>query len=189
MLFRSDKVHKMKEGEAVRHVKAQVEKNAVFYYYPQPVIPYAQSAFDSTMEIDLADESVRLFLLEIISCGRKASDEQFRYRKFSSRVNIRRGNRLIYRDNTRYIPEIMDMKCLGMYEGCTHMANIFLSGPAGDMQEKIWEILEAEKECDGGVTQLVHGDLAVRILGHRAQKLQEVAEEIKAVFEEKENPL
>lgn len=39
------------------------------------------------------------------------------------------------------------------------------------------------------MTQLVHGDLAVRILGHRAQKLQEVAEEIKAVFEEKENPL
>ena len=184
-----DKVHKMKEGEAVRHVKAQVEKNAVFYYYPQPVIPYAQSAFDSTMEIDLADESARLFLLEIISCGRKASDEQFRYRKFVSRVNIRRENRLVYRDNTRYIPEIMDMKCLGMYEGCTHMANIFLSGPAGDMQEKIWEILEAEKECDGGVTKLVHGDLAVRILGHRAQKLQEVAEEIKAVFEEKENPL
>ena len=90
-----DKVHKMKEGEAVRHVKAQVEKNAVFYYYPQPVIPYAQSAFDSTMEIDLADESARLFLLEIISCGRKASDEQFRYRKFASRVNIRRENRLV----------------------------------------------------------------------------------------------
>lgn len=57
------------------------------------------------------------------------------------------------------------------------------------MQEKIWEILEAEKECDGGVTQLVHGDLAVRILGHRAQKLQEVAEEIKAVFEEKRESL
>lgn len=52
-----DKVHKMKEGKAVRHVKAQVEKNAVFYYYPAPVIPYAQSAFESTMEFDLADKS------------------------------------------------------------------------------------------------------------------------------------
>lgn len=64
------------------------------------------------------------------------------------------------------------------------MANIFLSGPACDMQEKIWEVLENEKECAGGVTQLVHGDLAVRILGHRAQTLQETAEEIKAIFEE-----
>ena len=179
-----DKVHKMKEGEAVRHVNAQVEKNAVFYYYPQPVIPYARSAFDSTMEFDLADESSRLFLLEIISCGRKASDERFLYRKFASRVNIRRAGRLIYRDNTRYEPDKMDMEGLGMYEGYTHMANIFLSGPAGDMQEQIWEILENEKECEGGVTQLVQGDLAVRILGQRAQKLQETAEKIKAVFED-----
>ena len=75
------------------------------------------------------------------------------------------------------------MEGIGMYEGYTHMANIFLSAPAKDMQEKIWEILEMEKECDGGVTELVHGDLAVRILGQRAQKLQEVAEKIKAVFE------
>lgn len=178
-----DKVHKMKEGEAVRHVKACVEKNAVFYYYPQPVIPYAQSAFDSTMEFDLENEHSGLFLLEIISCGRKASDERFQYRRFSSRVNIRRGGKLIYRDNTRYEPERMDMEGIGMYEGYTHMANIFLSAPAKDMQEKIWEILEMEKECDGGVTELVHGDLAVRILGQRAQKQQEVAEKIKAVFE------
>ena len=56
-----------------------------------------------------------------------------------------------------------------------------------DMQEKIWEVLESEKECEGGVTQLVQGDLAVRILGHRAQKLQETAEEIKAIFEEVNN--
>lgn len=174
-----DKVHKMKEGKAVRHVKAQVEKNAVFYYYPQPVIPYAQSAFESTMEFDLADKSSGLFLLEIISCGRKASDERFQYRKFASRVNIRRGGQLIYRDNTRYEPDKMDMEGIGMYEGYTHMANIFLSGPVMDMQEKIWEVLESEKECEGGVTQLVQGDLAVRILGHRAQKLQETAEEIK----------
>lgn len=179
-----DKVHKMKEGEAVRHVKAQVEKNAVFYYYPQPVIPYAQSAFESTMEFDLADKSSGLFLLEIISCGRKASDERFRYRKFASRVNIRRDGQLIYRDNTRYEPHKTDMEGLGMYEGYTHMANIFLSGPAINMQEQIWEVLENEKECAGGVTQLVQGDLAVRILGHRAQKLQETAEEIKAIFEE-----
>lgn len=134
-------------GEAIRHVKAKVEKNAVFYYYPQPVIPYAQSAFDSTMEFDLADESSGLFLLEIISCGRKASAERFLYRKFASRVNIRRAGRLIYRDNTRYEPDKMDMEGLGMYEGYTHMANIFLSGPVCDMQEKIWEVLENEKEC------------------------------------------
>ena len=177
-----DKVHKMKEGKAVRHVTAQVEKNAVFYYYPQPVIPYAQSAFESNMKIHLEDESSRFFLMEIISCGRKASGERFRYRKYASKVSVWRSGSLIYRDNTRYEPEKMDMEGIGMYEGYTHMANIFLTGGSEELQQNIWEILEQEPECDGGVTKLVQNDLAVRIFGQRAQKLQEVAEKMKAAF-------
>ena len=58
-----DKVHKMKEGLARRSVTAEVKKNAVFCYYPQPVIPYAQSAFESNMKIHLEDESSRFFLM------------------------------------------------------------------------------------------------------------------------------
>ncbi len=177
-----DKVHKMKEGQARRTVTAEVKKDAVFCYYPQPVIPYAQSAFESDMKIHLEDESSKFFLMEIISCGRKASGERFQYRKYASKVSIWRSGSLIYRDNTRYEPEKMDMEGIGMYEGYTHMANIFLTGGSEELQQNIWEILEQEPECDGGVTKLVQNDLAVRIFGQRAQKLQEVAEKIKKEF-------
>ena len=172
----------MKEGLARRSVTAEVKKNAVFCYYPQPVIPYAQSAFESDMKIHLEDESSRFFLMEIISCGRKASGERFRYRKYASKVSVWQSGSLIYRDNTRYEPEKMDMEGIGMYEGYTHMANIFLTGGSEELQQNIWEILEQEPECDGGVTKLVQNDLAVRIFGQRAQKLQEVAEKMKAAF-------
>ena len=37
------------------------------------------------------------------------------------------GDKLIYRDNTRYEPDKMPMEGIGMYEGYTHMANLFLS--------------------------------------------------------------
>lgn len=187
-----DKIHKMKDGCAIRTVQADIEKNAVLYYYPQPVIPYKDSAFESTMEFRLADETSRLFLLEIISCGRTARQERFAYRKFASKVAVYRKNQLIYRDNTRYEPARMPMEETGMYEGYTHLANIFLSrigkqnsSAAADMTplvEKIHEILEQEPECDGGATKLAQGDLAVRIFGHRAQKLQEIAEEIKECY-------
>ncbi len=79
------------------------------------------------MKIHLEDESSRFFLMEIISCGRKASGERFRYRKYASKVSVWRSGSLIYRDNTRYEPEKMDMEGIGMYEGYTHMANIFLT--------------------------------------------------------------
>ena len=46
-----EKIHKMDEGSATRTIEVQVDKNATLYYYPQPVIPFAQSAFDSKMTI------------------------------------------------------------------------------------------------------------------------------------------
>ena len=61
----------MKEGKAVRHVKAQAWKRMQFLLLSAAVIPYAQSAFESTMEFDLADKSSGLFLLEIIPAEEK----------------------------------------------------------------------------------------------------------------------
>ena len=211
-----EKIHKMDEGSASRTIEVQVDKNAALYYYPQPVIPFAQSAFDSKMTIHLEDETSKLFLLEIISCGRKAHEERFQYRRFSSKVLLYRGEKLIYRDNTRYEPDKMPMEGIGLYEGYTHMANLFLSklcnrdnvdggketnidgmdikkqmnssgtGRTSDrtaeLQEKIWQILDEDSEIDGGVTRLTTGDLALRIFGHRAQKLQQIAEKIKEIY-------
>lgn len=51
----------MDEGSASRTIEVQVDKNAALYYYPQPVIPFAQSAFDSKMTIHLEDETSKLF--------------------------------------------------------------------------------------------------------------------------------
>lgn len=182
-----EKIHKMDGGSASREIKIQVEPNAVLSYYPQPVIPFAESAFDSDMEIRLADATSKLFLLDVISCGRAAAGERFAYRRFSSKVRIYRGDHLIYRDNACYEPAKMPMEGIGMYEGYSHMANIFLSSSDDgkktmELQEKIWEILEHEEECEGGVTRLASGNLAVRVFGNRAQKLQQVAEEIKGLI-------
>ena len=183
-----EKIHKMDEGSAARTIEVQVDKNATLYYYPQP-----------------EDATSRLFLVEIISCGRNAHDERFQYRRFSSKVLLYRGDKLIYRDNTRYEPDKMPMEGIGMYEGYTHMANLFLSKICSrdgescsqesgtvktadstinlELQEKIWQILDEDSEIDGGVTRLTTGDLALRIFGHRAQKLQQVAEKIKKLYE------
>ena len=200
-----EKIHKMDEGAATRTIEVQVDKNAVLYYYPQPVIPFAKSAFDSRMIIHLEDETAHLFLLEITSCGRIAHNERFRYRRFSSKVLLYRGGKLIYRDHTCNEPDKMPMEGIGMYEGYTHMANLFLSKicdekccpesetvKAADsvrnieLQRKIGEILDEEPEIDGGVTRLTTGDLAIRIFGYRAQKLQQTAERIKKLYEKEQ---
>ena len=181
-----EKIHKMDEGSASREICVEVAAGGSLYYNPQPVIPFAESAFDSKMEIRLADGTSKLFLLDILSCGRSVSGERFAYRRFGSKVEIYRGEKLVYRDNTRYEPEKMPMEGLGMYEGYSHMANIFLTTSdredARELQEKIWRILEENPDCEGGVSQLASGDLAVRVFGNRAQVLQGIAEQIKEIF-------
>ena len=176
-----EKIHRMDGGSAYRHIGARAEKGSSLYCCPQPVIPFAGSAYDSETEIYLADRSTRLFWLEIICSGRIAHEEQFAFRRFSSLVRIYREGKLIYRDNTRYEPDRMPMRGLGMYEGYTHLANIFLSASFGDLREPIWEMIEKETECEGGVTLLPGGDLAVRIFGNRAQLLEKAAAQIKGL--------
>lgn len=182
-----EKIHKMDGESASRTIQIKVDEHASLFYYPQPVIPFADSAFDNKMEIHLADATSRLFLLDILSCGRNACEERFLYRRFSSKVMIFRGEKLIYRDNTRYEPDRMIMNGIGMFEGYTHMANLFLSAirdeaKSMEFTDKIWELLEKETDCDGGITRLAEGDFAVRIFGHRAQQLQNLAEKIRKSY-------
>ena len=182
-----EKIHRMEEGSAGRNIKIRVADDARLSYFPQPVIPFAGSAFDSRMEIQLADESSKLFLMDILSCGRAASGERFAYRRFSSRVEIYRAGELIYRDNCCYEPEWMALEGTGMFEGFSHSANIFLTvqdaESAAAMREEIREIMQQESSCEGGITRLASGDMAVRILGNRAQTLQNIAEQIKGLWE------
>ena len=149
-----EKIHKMDEGSASRTISVQVDPHAVLYYYPQPVIPFAQSSFTSTMTIHLADETSRLFLLEIISCGRNAHEERFQYRRFASKVQIFRGQKLIYRDNTCYEPDKMPMEGIGMYEGYTHMANLFLSKISSRDGEKCGQESGTAEPADSAKTTL-----------------------------------
>ena len=75
------------------------------------------------------------------------------------------------------------MEGIGMYEGYTHMANLFMSKTNNADEEKIWQVLDEESEIDGGITHLATGDLVLRIFVYRAQKLQKIAGKIKKIYE------
>lgn len=175
-----DKIHEMKEGCARRTTKIRVHSGAAFCFHPQPTIPFKDSAFESRMEIHLDDETSVFSMSEILSCGRYAREERFAYRHYYNLVEIHRGEALIYRDNTRYIPSMFDMEGLGMYENFTHLSNIFISRPKDPeaYKRKIQERLDRKADVEGSVTMLFGGDLAVRIFGRRAQDLERVNKEI-----------
>lgn len=175
-----EKIHRMAEGKARRNAVVRVAENAYCFYNPLPAIPFAGSAYESRTEIILEDQSSRFVLQEILCCGRKAMGEVFACRSYQSLVQVHRAGRLIYRDNTRFEPEIMDMEGIGMYEGYSHLSNILLCGfgESESRLERIRDILSGETQVAGGATMLVEGNIAIRILGQNAWKLQEIGKRI-----------
>ncbi|MCC8082291.1 MAG: urease accessory protein UreD [Lachnospiraceae bacterium] len=175
-----EKIHKMADGCAKRQTQITVEPNACLHYTPLPTIPFAGSDFRSCVDVELADETSRFVFSEVLTCGRAAHGEEFQYHRFSNRVSISQGGRIVYRDHTCYEPSQTDMRGFGMYEGFTHLANLVI---CNEQKGEIWmenvrELLDASEQMEGGVTRTAAGHMVVRILGRSGQKLTDAMEKI-----------
>jgi urease accessory protein len=175
-----EKIHKMKGGNAIRNCNISVGKNAYLKYNPLPTIPFADSAFDSITKINLEDHTSKLVFSEIITCGRSAMGEKFLYNHYNSYIEVRKSNRLIYRDNTIYDKGLFNMDSIGMFEGYTHLANtvIFNFQKADTLIEKIRNLIEEYDEVQGGVSKLQSNDIIIKILGITSQTLIDIHKEI-----------
>lgn len=175
-----EKIHRMEEGCAKRHTHIEVEPNACLRYTPLPTIPFADSDYRSTMEAELTDETSRFVFCEVLTCGRAAHGEEFGYHRFQNKISIYQGGKIVYRDNTRYEPEWMDMKGFGMYEGFTHLANLVICNEPKSEEwiVQVRELLDAAENMEGGVTKTSAGHFVVRILGKNGQKLTEMMNRI-----------
>lgn len=175
-----EKIHRMKEGCAKRHTILRVESGGLLSYTPLPTIPFAGSSFYNDTEVYLEDEKAQFIFSEILSCGRVAHDEVFQFQSYHNKVTIYENDRMLYRDNTKYIPEKMDMSGFGMYEGYTHLANLLLCNiPKSFLwMQKIRQMIDAAPELEGGLTTNDKGYIIIKILGKTGQKLQNMMRQI-----------
>lgn len=175
-----EKIHQMEGGCAKRYVHLAVGANACLHYVPLPAIPFAGSDYRCTAEVELEDETSQFVFSEILSCGRIAYGEEFRYHRFQNKICIYQGGRIVYRDNACYEPGWMDMKNFGMYEGFTHLANLVICNKPQplDWISQVRGLLDDSKDMEGGATRTSAGHTVVRILGRNAQKLTEVTGQI-----------
>ena len=175
-----EKLFCMDGGKAKRTTHISVSPASCLYYVPQPVIPFARSHFESTIDVDLADGSSRFALASVIAAGRVAHGECFAYTCFSDLVRVRRAGKLVYRDNTLLTPSDVDMEGFGMCEGYTHIGSLALFG-AGWSDERLDEarsIMDEAGGIEGGATRLASGDVVVRLLGGSGEGVLSVLKRI-----------
>lgn len=198
-----EKIHRMPApASARRTTRLEVAPGGYLDYRPQPQIPFAGSAYAARTEVELADPTAVLVYEEVLSCGRAARGERFGYRRYENRVLVRVAGVPVYLDNAVYVPELMDMEGLGLYEGFSHLANLVLvNAGVGEeaflaardyLREETGVIgaaaggpvgaAEGGEAVAGGITRLGSGDVCVRLLGHRAQRLTDVLARVRALL-------
>ncbi len=190
-----EKIHRMGEGlSARRSTRLVVADGAYLDYSPQPTIPFAGSAYASDTVAELAGPSARLVYQEVLSCGRAARGERFEYRSFRNHVCVNVAGLPVYLDNAVFEPATMPMEDFGLYEGFSHLGNLVLvncrigeaaftaardylreeTGVIGAAAGSPVGAAEGSEAVAGGVTRLASGDVCVRLLGHRAQRVDDV---------------
>lgn len=160
-----EKIHSMPNGQATRKTQINLAANSSLIFTPLPSIPFANSAFITTTEIHLEDNSSRLIYSEIISCGRYLRGERFTFRNYTSVLNIYLAGRLVYRDNCQLLPDQQDLNAIGMFERATHLGNLVLYGIklVESHLDVIQQILN-DSGLDCAISQLAGGGYIIRIL-------------------------
>ena len=191
-----EKIFKMDEGKsAARKIIAEVEKDATLIYRPLPCIPFSQSNFSSTTEINLKENS-RLIYEDCICAGRIAHGEVFDFTRYKNLIKIYREGHLIYRDNLflegsngNTHPErkaLLQGKT--MFSNYTHCGSMLIFGyseftnlktlrAALGLEEKLLyteQVPSTDTTVD--VSENDHGDFIIRCLANSAEKIQKLFE-------------
>jgi urease accessory protein len=119
------KLHQMPEGLAAKqNVTIHLEEGSELEYYPGLTIPFPDAAFEQNINVELSG-SAKFSFLESWAMGRVERGETFVFRQLSSRLRVKRVNKLMYADALELRPSLRGVGILG---GHTYLANGLLSG-------------------------------------------------------------
>lgn len=121
------KLFKASNKGASQKVKLTVKSGGKFLYFPTPIIPFGGSVFQNCTEVYLSSDS-RFAMLDVISCGRKAMNEEFQFTLYRSRTAVCVDDTLEFLDNQRLSPEEVRLGGIGFFEGFSHIGMMYIYG-------------------------------------------------------------
>lgn len=171
------KIFQTGDSGAKREQKIKVEEGASFYYFPCATIPFAGSWFDSSIRVELNQNSEFAYT-DIVTAGRVGMGETFQFTHFSNRVVVCIDNRPVWIDNCLLEPQNMNLENMLFCDGFTHQGVFYYYGN----KEKEMLILQYCSPKEGnvvyGTSNAIKG-VCVRALSNTAQNLEEFFEQLK----------
>ena len=166
-----------------QNMRVWVGENAYFSFAPHPTVPHKGARYKAKNTIRIKNSSTLLWS-EILTCGRKymAQEEQFLFKKHHAITEIYQEDRLIYKDNLYIVPEEINLKEFGQYEGYTHQGSLFFIIPDVDVTERMEEISNRLSEEEGisyGISKVLDNAYVLRVLGNEGEQLYRLFTDIR----------
>lgn len=128
------KIFKADKTGAKQRVRITVENGGSLIYMPCPVIPFADSVFDSRTEVRLYGDS-RFVMTDILACGRTAMKERFAFKSYRSRTAVYADDKMCFLDNQKLVPSETELSGIGFFENRSHTGMMYLYGKEPNITE------------------------------------------------------
>lgn len=179
----------MNEGDSAEQItRIALAENSRLFYLPHPLVLHKDSVFKQQTQIEM-DEQSELIYGEIVAIGRVLNDERFAFRQFSSHLKIYAlqndgKKRPLVSDCIQWLPSKMNLTALSQMENYSHQGSLIylhLGKSSLEIKQQVQALQQQFMEEQGlliGISQLNEYGLMVRILGCRAEQIQNLFEKI-----------
>ena len=189
------RLYNMKKGSS-QTTKVNLAPNSFFCYVPHPVVPQESSIFRNRTVINL-DKDCELILGEVVTCGRKNSEniypnkkisgEIFKFTYFQNVTEIYFNDLLVLKDKIILEPKIYPVNTVIQLEEYTHQAtfiymNTKSSHGACDLIEGVLGIIKNEENISFGVSEMAANGFVLRVLGNGGEQLFNCFQQIRDFF-------
>ena len=183
------RVQAMNEGEsAMQTTHISLAENSRLFYLPHPLVLHKDSVFKQQTQIEMGEQS-ELIYGEIVAIGRVLNDERFAFRQFSSHLKIYAlqndgKKRPLVSDCIQWLPSKMNLTALSQMENYSHQGSLTylnLAKSNAEIKQQVQALQQQftdEKALLIGISLLNECGLMVRVLGHRAETIQQLFEKI-----------
>lgn len=172
------RVYRMNKNFGTQIINLNVYDGCYLEYIPDQVIPFRDSRFYQISNIKVHENATCIYS-EILTPGRVASNESFKYDIFYMKVkSINQANHLRLIDITKIEPKKDNVRSFGLMANYDIVGNIYVLIPKHHINlihEEILQVFSKAKNVVGGCTKLPDGNgLLIRLLGSLVFDIQQI---------------
>ena len=183
------KVYKTTDGQVARQeIEGQIETGACVVSLPDPVVPYADSAF-AQEQVWRLDEGALLVLLDGATAGRSERGERFQFGSYTSNITVYLKNEPVLIERFNSQPGLQAPDRVGVFGTYVAFANAFVISSPGSqafgavgtaLRDALAPLLASQAARATGEDAMVSlaearpGVLALRALGRATGELDQV---------------